>query len=388
MKQTNISFRYSHPEGFSVLEKALTGFLILLSSLLLAPMQFASAEDVAAEVTELILIDAKSDADIGELKDGANIALSELPSRQLNVRAEVKGVVQKIRFQLNTHKRFREETAAPYSLAGDVSGDYRAWKPRIGENVIVATPLIKGKEGKPYRVRFLVSESKMLSANESTANESAANESIRNESTEPPLQERAEARARMKEDVAAVPEPQASSVEILPKAALKEEGEEPAIPEADQESVQVNPKVEEEIVEKPREASISPPSGTKPLKATSPVSGINVRGNRQVFFLEAVDSVEPRDAIARGECTVIEESDSLSLKIVCTHTLEQPLAVDLRQSLTGQASKQVCSLGAPQSPVVGDCALNESQRKLLQAGKLYVAISTGQGGLRGWLPSN
>jgi hypothetical protein len=69
----------------------------------------------------------------------ATIDLATLPTRNLNIRADVVGVVGSVRFKLNG-ATVRTESTAPFAMYGDNSGDYLVWVPPTGTLNISATP--------------------------------------------------------------------------------------------------------------------------------------------------------------------------------------------------------------------------------------------------------
>jgi CubicO group peptidase (beta-lactamase class C family) len=91
-------------------------------------------------VTALQLMNADTDQPIQPLTDGATITLADLPTTHLNVRAETSPTkVGSVRFGLDASANYRTETNAPYAMAGDDSGNYRAWTPRVGTHTVKAT---------------------------------------------------------------------------------------------------------------------------------------------------------------------------------------------------------------------------------------------------------
>ncbi|HYE99009.1 MAG TPA: DUF5060 domain-containing protein, partial [Planctomycetota bacterium] len=91
-------------------------------------------------VTSLTLVNADSDLDIGPLTNGQTLNLATLPTRNLNVRADVSGTVGSVRFGYDGNASYSTESAAPYALAGDSSGNYNAWTPSTGSHTLTATP--------------------------------------------------------------------------------------------------------------------------------------------------------------------------------------------------------------------------------------------------------
>jgi ferric-dicitrate binding protein FerR (iron transport regulator) len=118
-------------------------------------------------VVSFTLINADTEQPIAEfdpLRDGAVLNLSRLPTRNLNLRANVSPrKVGCVRFSLDGTENYRVElgtTSPVYSLAGDMNGKYNAWTPAPGDHAVTATPYadpdVKGPPGSPLTVRFRV----------------------------------------------------------------------------------------------------------------------------------------------------------------------------------------------------------------------------------------
>jgi len=112
-------------------------------------------------VTSLMLIDADRDREIGPIADGATLNLATLPSRNLNVRADTSpSTVGSVRFGYDANASFRVENTAPYTLAGDTSGNYNPWTPSVGSHSLTGTPYSAsgavGTAGASRTVRFTV----------------------------------------------------------------------------------------------------------------------------------------------------------------------------------------------------------------------------------------
>ena len=142
------------------------------SPLLVAANEVSGSTSVYAveappAVTKFVLVDAKSDQDVKEIADGETIVLAELPSRQLNVRAEVVGHTQSVVFNLNGQP-YQPQNAVPYALFGDDNGDYDddgiIFLP--GAFSLTATPYTsgtgKGMMGTPLAINFKIIESNTI----------------------------------------------------------------------------------------------------------------------------------------------------------------------------------------------------------------------------------
>lgn len=93
------------------------------------------------------------------LPPDATLNLATLPTRRLNVRANVPSSnVRQVSFALNG-SFVRTEATAPFALAGDTAGSYNAWTPSIGTHVLTATPHdAYGRAGTGLSLRFTVTE--------------------------------------------------------------------------------------------------------------------------------------------------------------------------------------------------------------------------------------
>ena len=97
----------------------------------------------AQEVVGFTLIDASTDKEIRPLRDGETINF-KTEGAQLNIRADVRGDVGGVRFDLNNGQWTKSETAPPYSIGGDRRGDYDAWTPPAGKYRLTAAPFADG----------------------------------------------------------------------------------------------------------------------------------------------------------------------------------------------------------------------------------------------------
>ena len=90
----------------------------------------------------LVDADAVTDVDIQTLVNGAVLNLATLPTRNLNIRANVNpATTGSVVFSLTgAQSRNQTENVAPYALFSDVNGDYNAWTPPVGSYTLLATP--------------------------------------------------------------------------------------------------------------------------------------------------------------------------------------------------------------------------------------------------------
>src|SRR5687768_15843284 len=111
-------------------------------------------------VTQLVLVNADTDQLIGPITSGDVINFELLGTNRLNVVAETAGPTESVRFALDAKSNYRTENSAPYTLAGDTDGDYKAWTPSLGTHTLRATPFSSdnagGSVGTPLEVTFTV----------------------------------------------------------------------------------------------------------------------------------------------------------------------------------------------------------------------------------------
>ncbi len=116
---------------------------------------------LADDVTQLILVNADSDQDIGPLIDGTTLDLDIYPTSNLNVRATTSpDPAGSVVFDLNGVAAFQIETTPPYAMAGDSNGNFHGWTPAPGPLTITATAYTgaggTGTPGTPYTVNLTV----------------------------------------------------------------------------------------------------------------------------------------------------------------------------------------------------------------------------------------
>ncbi|MBA3684698.1 MAG: DUF5060 domain-containing protein, partial [Planctomycetes bacterium] len=114
--------------------------LTVASALLAVAALFTAA--AAGEVTTFTLINADSNQPIpgyAPMAAGATLNLATLPTRNLNIRADVDTAPGSVRFGYDGNTNYKTETAPPYALAGDSSGDYFAWTPTVGGHTVTGT---------------------------------------------------------------------------------------------------------------------------------------------------------------------------------------------------------------------------------------------------------
>ncbi|MEP6594360.1 MAG: LamG-like jellyroll fold domain-containing protein [Ginsengibacter sp.] len=94
------------------------------------------------QVTSFTLVNAETDKDIQTLSNGTTLNLKSLSTRKLNIRANTNpAIVGSVVFNLSgVQIKNTTDGTAPYSLFGDINGDYTAWTPGTGSYMLKATP--------------------------------------------------------------------------------------------------------------------------------------------------------------------------------------------------------------------------------------------------------
>jgi hypothetical protein len=140
-----------------------------------APVQAPIPSPVPPETSSdlllsLVLVDSDSNNDLMDLGDGTGhdplvvdfsaLASSGADIGKLNIKAEVKlnKSVDKVKFLLPTK---RTENHAPYTLCGDIRGNYMSCEPnlwKVGEivNEVTAIPIVSNDEKDPVTVFFTI----------------------------------------------------------------------------------------------------------------------------------------------------------------------------------------------------------------------------------------
>jgi hypothetical protein len=128
-----------------------------------APVTSPPAAQEIISVTSFILVNADTDKDLYALKDNAVINLDRLPTKNFNIRAETSGgeSIGSVKIELGgTVTRSKVENSAPYSIPGDLKGDFLPIKLGVGKYKVTATPYsemdTRGTAGKELSITFFV----------------------------------------------------------------------------------------------------------------------------------------------------------------------------------------------------------------------------------------
>ncbi|AHM62227.1 Kelch repeat-containing protein [Flammeovirgaceae bacterium 311] len=122
------------------------------------------------EVVSYTLINAVTEQDIQTITPGAVINLAELPTSQLNIRANTNPVIiGSVKMALSgTQIKNTTESGTPYALFGDNKGNYNSWIPPLGDYTLMGTPYTSsggaGTAGTSLTISFSV-------VNEATTNQ-------------------------------------------------------------------------------------------------------------------------------------------------------------------------------------------------------------------------
>ncbi|RDC64210.1 Xanthomonalisin [Adhaeribacter pallidiroseus] len=112
--------------------------------------------------TNYILVNADTEEDIETLHDGTILDLADLPTTNLNIRAETfPATVGSLVFHLTgSQTRTHTENTGPYALFGKNNADFNSWNPVAGNYNLTATPYSSadgaGTVGTPLSIDFTV----------------------------------------------------------------------------------------------------------------------------------------------------------------------------------------------------------------------------------------
>ncbi len=130
---------------------------------------FTIVSSAEIAVTDFVLVDADTNADIMALVDGSVVEISQLPTTNLNIRANATEAVESVQLALSgTNSSSRKENAAPYALFGDSNGNYNAGALPAGGYSLSATPYsennLGGSAGNTLTINFMFSTGDNTSA--------------------------------------------------------------------------------------------------------------------------------------------------------------------------------------------------------------------------------
>ena len=152
-----------------------------ISGIEIIPIVF---DTVRQRVTSFTLVNAALDTDLRKLKDLDTLDFVKLSTNVLNIRANsTPDTVGSVVFNLSgAENSIRTESIVPYSLFGDISGNYVNWTPISGSYTLTATPYSgaggTGNMGIPLTIQFIVtndSSSILSSSMHPNVNDSLSN---------------------------------------------------------------------------------------------------------------------------------------------------------------------------------------------------------------------
>lgn len=114
-------------------------------------------------VTSFTLVNADSDKDVQPLFPGAVLDLRTIGTSNLTARANVAGTLASVNFDMDSGSYTKLDSAVPYALAGDSSGNYAGISFAMGNHTLKGTPYTlangTGSAGNSMLVNFRVSTS-------------------------------------------------------------------------------------------------------------------------------------------------------------------------------------------------------------------------------------
>ena len=138
--------------------------------LLLFFSQICVAQSIVPKVTSFTLVNAGSDLPIRTLTDGSVIDFG-VDGTKLNIRANTEGGVSSVVYTLTgAEAHSNTDTQKPFSLFGDVNGNYNEWILTLGDYVLNATPALNGIAGTSLKINFSVKNNPVASNRIPTVN--------------------------------------------------------------------------------------------------------------------------------------------------------------------------------------------------------------------------
>lgn len=140
-------------------------------------------------VVSLSLMNADTDQEIRVLTPGSQIDLFTLPTRNINIRANVNTPAVPVKSVLmaltGSQVHTQTENVAPYALFGDNYGNFNAWTPMVGSYNLTATPYTSengsGVAGNPLSLSFTVVDQAPLTGRWQTLVPTAGSPTARHE---------------------------------------------------------------------------------------------------------------------------------------------------------------------------------------------------------------
>jgi hypothetical protein len=81
-------------------------------------------------------VNVVTNTDIGPFKNGMTIDLKD----ELSIRADAGANVSSVVFKSEGAEEVHTENVPPFTISGDIRGDYHRWQPDTGSHVLFVTP--------------------------------------------------------------------------------------------------------------------------------------------------------------------------------------------------------------------------------------------------------
>jgi hypothetical protein len=114
----------------------------------------------APSISGLTLVNAATNDDVGSFTNGMTIDLKD----NLTIRADAGPTVSSVVFKSEGAEEVHTENFRPFTIGGDIGGDYHRWQPRVGSHVLFVTPYSEndgnGQAGSSMIVTYTVIDSR------------------------------------------------------------------------------------------------------------------------------------------------------------------------------------------------------------------------------------
>jgi hypothetical protein len=120
----------------------------------------------AIGISGFTLINADTDYPIPgfePIQDGAIINYQTLPTRKINIRIDPSPyLVDSLQVEFDGDLSLQTDDTYPFSVWGEINGDFKAITPDLGEHTLKVTPYNNGKEGNPLTIKFTLIDEDIL----------------------------------------------------------------------------------------------------------------------------------------------------------------------------------------------------------------------------------
>ena len=109
-------------------------------------------------ISGFTLINADTDSPISgyePIRNGSVINYQSLPSKNINIRIDPSPYLSdSLEIKFNDNKIIETDNIYPFSVWGDLNGDFKAKTPGLGVHNLKVTPYNNGKKGAPLSINF------------------------------------------------------------------------------------------------------------------------------------------------------------------------------------------------------------------------------------------